>query len=77
MGTRVFKSSSSSNGTLYVLLGLGSTFVPISIDKTLTGIAVENTLEDSMENDKALWKAYKKDKLQMNERKIFLNYNRH
>lgn len=50
VGTKIFKSRVSPNGTLYVLLGM---------DEGATAAAAENALKTSMNNDKALWQQFK------------------
>jgi hypothetical protein len=55
VGTKIFKTRSSPNGTLYVLLGM---------DSSITAQATENALNSSMNNDKALWQQFKAEKAQ-------------
>jgi hypothetical protein len=53
LGTRIYKSITSPNGTMYVLLGM---------DDGATAAAAENALRTSMNNDKALWQQFKAQK---------------
>ncbi|MDH5388401.1 MAG: LPP20 family lipoprotein [Gammaproteobacteria bacterium] len=53
VGTKIFKSRVSPNGTLYVLLGM---------DKNSTATATQEALRSSMNNDKALWQQFKAQK---------------
>lgn len=53
VGTKVFKTRTSPNGTLYVLLGM---------DPSAAAIATENALKTSMNNDSALWQQFKAQK---------------
>lgn len=53
VGTKVFKSRTSPNGTLYVLLGM---------DGGATAKAAEEALRTSMNNDQALWQQFKAQK---------------
>ena len=55
VGTKIFKTRTSPNGTLYVLLGM---------DATMAAQATENALKTSMGNDKALWQQFKAQKAQ-------------
>ena len=55
VGTRIFKTRTSPNGTLYVLLGM---------DGSIAAKATENALKTSMNNDKALWQQFKATKAQ-------------
>lgn len=55
VGTKVFKTRTSPNGTLYVLLGM---------DANMAALATENALKTSMGNDKALWQQFKAQKAQ-------------
>ncbi len=52
-GSRVFRSITSPNGAMYVLVGL---------DPTVTKEAVEKVLKTSMNNDQALWQQFKAKK---------------
>lgn len=53
VGTKIFKTRTSPNGTLYVLLGM---------DDGATAAAAENALRTSMNNDRALWQQFKAQK---------------
>lgn len=53
VGTRIFKTRTSPNGTLYVLLGM---------DGGATAKAAEEALRTSMNNDRALWQQFKAQK---------------
>lgn len=53
VGTKVFKTRVSPNGTLYVLLGM---------DANATATATQEALKTSMNNDKALWQQFKAQK---------------
>lgn len=53
VGTKVFKSRVSPNGTLYVLLGM---------DANATATATQEALKTSMNNDRALWQQFKAKK---------------
>ena len=55
VGTKVFKTRTSPNGTLYVLLGM---------DAAIAAQATENALKTSMNNDRALWQQFKAQKAQ-------------
>ena len=55
VGTKVFKTRTSPNGTLYVLLGM---------DASIAAQVTENALKTSMNNDKALWQEFKAQKAQ-------------
>lgn len=50
VGTKIYKTRTSPNGTLYVLLGL---------DPTAAATATENAVRTSMNNDNALWQQFK------------------
>jgi hypothetical protein len=50
IGTKIYKTRTSPNGTLYVLLGM---------DPNATVTATENALKTSMQNDRALWQQFK------------------
>ena len=52
-GSRVFRSITSPNGAMYVLVGL---------DPTVTKEAVEKVLKTSMNSDQALWQQFKAKK---------------
>lgn len=49
-GTKIYKTRTSPNGALYVLLGM---------DPSATAMATENALKTSMQNDRALWQQFK------------------
>ena len=53
VGTKIFKTRTSPNGALYVLLGM---------DASVVEKATENALKTSMNNDKALWQQFKAKK---------------
>jgi hypothetical protein len=53
VGTKIFKTRTSPNGTLYVLLGL---------DDNAAAKATENAVKTSMNNEKALWQQFKAQK---------------
>jgi LPP20 lipoprotein len=53
VGTKIFKTRTSPNGALYVLLG---------IDASMAATTTENALKTSMGNDKALWQQFKAEK---------------
>lgn len=53
VGTKVYKTRVSPNGTLYVLLGM---------DSTSTVAATQEALRSSMNNDNALWQQFKAQK---------------
>lgn len=53
VGTKIFKTRTSPNGTLYLLLGM---------DPSTTAMATENALKTSMNNDRALWQQFKAQK---------------
>lgn len=53
VGTRIYKSRVSPNGTLYVLLGM---------DSSSAATATQEALRSSMNNDKALWQQFKAQK---------------
>lgn len=50
VGTKIFKTRTSPNGALYVLLGM---------DPAATTAATETALKTSMQNDRALWQQFK------------------
>ncbi len=50
VGTKIVKTRTSPNGTLYVLLGM---------DPSTAAAATENALKTSMNNDRALWQQFK------------------
>lgn len=50
VGTRVFKTSTSPNGTLYVLLG---------VDAAAAAQATANAVQSSLNNENALWQQFK------------------
>jgi len=53
VGTKIFKTRTSPNGTLYVLLGMDPTGV-----ETMT----KNAIKTSMKNERALWQQFKAQK---------------
>jgi hypothetical protein len=53
VGTKIFKTRTSPNGTLYVLLGM---------DDSAAAQATENAVKTSMNNDRALWQQFKAQK---------------
>ena len=53
VGSKIFKTRTSPNGTLYVLLGM---------DPKSAANATENALKTSMGNDRALWQQFKAQK---------------
>jgi hypothetical protein len=53
VGTKIYKTRTSPNGALYVLLGM---------DASMAAAATENALKTSMNNDKALWQQFKAQK---------------
>jgi hypothetical protein len=53
IGTKVYKTRVSPNGTLYVLLGM---------DSKSTATATQEALRTSMNNDQALWQQFKAQK---------------
>jgi hypothetical protein len=53
VGTKIYKTHTSPNGALYVLLGM---------DASMAATATENALKTSMNNDKALWQQFKAQK---------------
>ncbi len=53
LGTKIFKTRTSPNGALYVLLGM---------DANATAEATQNALRTSMGNDAALWQQFKAQK---------------
>ena len=53
VGTRIYKTRTSPNGTLYVLLGM---------DANATVEAAQKALRTSMNNDRALWQQFKAKK---------------
>ena len=55
MGTKIYKTRTSPNGALYVLLGM---------DATAMAEATQNALRTSMGNDSALWQQFKAQKAQ-------------
>jgi len=55
IGTKIFKTRTSPNGALYVLLGM---------DSSMAAKATENALNTSMGNDAALWQQFKSQKAQ-------------
>ncbi len=55
IGSKIFKTRTSPNGSLYVLLGM---------DASAAATATENALKTSMNNDRALWQQFKAQKAQ-------------
>lgn len=53
VGTKIYKTRTSPNGALYVLLGM---------DASMAATATENALKTSMGNDAALWQQFKAEK---------------
>jgi hypothetical protein len=53
IGTKIYKTRSSPDGDLYVLLGM---------DASVAATATENALKTSMNNDGALWQQFKAQK---------------
>ena len=53
VGTKIFKTRTSPNGALYVLLGM---------DSSVAATATQNALKTSMNNDSALWQQFKAQK---------------
>jgi len=53
VGTKIYKTRTSPNGALYVLLGM---------DASVVAAATENALKTSMNNDRALWQQFKAQK---------------
>jgi len=53
VGTKIYKTRTSPNGSLYVLLGM---------DPSVAATATENALKTSMNNDRALWQQFKAQK---------------
>lgn len=54
-GSRIFRSTTSPSGAIYVLVGL---------DPMMTAEATQNALKTSMNNDQALWQQFKAMKSQ-------------
>lgn len=54
-GSRIFRTTTSPNGAMYVLLGL---------DPSVTRAATEKAVKTSMKNDQALWQQFKAKKAQ-------------
>ena len=67
VGTKIFKTRTSPNGALYVLLGM---------DANMAAQATENALKTSMGNDKALWQQFKAQKGQDELAADIANMNR-
>ncbi len=67
VGTKIFKTRTSPNGALYVLLGM---------DANMAAQATENALKTSMGNDKALWQQFKAQKAQDELAADIANMNR-
>ena len=55
LGTKIYKTVTSPNGALYVLLGM---------DENATAEVTQNALRTSMRNDAALWQQFKAQKAQ-------------
>ena len=55
LGTRIYKTALSPNGTLYVLIGM---------DENATAEVTQRALRTSMRNDAALWQQFKAQKAQ-------------
>ncbi|MFW2371919.1 MAG: LPP20 family lipoprotein [Gammaproteobacteria bacterium] len=53
VGTRIYRTRTSPNGTLYVLLGM---------DEDSVSQAAENAIKTSMKNERALWQQFKAQK---------------
>jgi uncharacterized protein YeaO (DUF488 family) len=53
VGTKIYKTRTSPNGVLYVLLGM---------DASVAAAVTENALKTSMNNDSALWQQFKAQK---------------
>jgi LPP20 lipoprotein len=53
VGTKIFKTRTSPNGTLYILLGM---------DANAAAQATENAVKTSMNNERALWQQFKAQK---------------
>lgn len=53
VGTKIYKTRTSPNGNLYVLLGM---------DESVAASATQNALRTSMNNDRALWQQFKAQK---------------
>jgi hypothetical protein len=53
VGTKIFKTRTSPNGALYVLLGM---------DSAVASQATQNAIKTSMNNDQALWQQFKAQK---------------
>ncbi len=53
VGTKIYKTRTSPNGALYVLLGM---------DASVTSQATQNAIKTSMNNDQALWQQFKAQK---------------
>lgn len=67
VGTKIFKTRTSPNGALYVLLGM---------DATMAAQATQNALTTSMGNDQALWQQFKAQKAQDELAADIANMNR-
>ena len=67
VGTKIYKTRTSPNGTLYVLLGM---------DASMAAQATENAINTSMGNDKALWQQFKAQKAQDELAADIANMNR-
>jgi hypothetical protein len=55
LGTKIYKTALSPNGTLYILLGM---------DENATAEVTQRALRTSMRNDAALWQQFKAQKAQ-------------
>ena len=53
MGTKIYKTRTSPNGALYILVGM---------DAAMAAAATENALKTSMNNDNAAWQQYRAEK---------------
>ncbi|GAA6135556.1 hypothetical protein NBRC116188_23460 [Oceaniserpentilla sp. 4NH20-0058] len=67
VGTRMYKSKTSPNGTLYVLVGL---------DDQAAGLIHETALKTSMNNEKALWQKFQANKAQDELARDIANMNK-
>ena len=53
VGTKIYKTRTSPNGALYILVGM---------DSALATAATENALKSSMNNDRAAWQQFRAEK---------------
>lgn len=53
VGTKIYKTRTSPNGSLYILVGM---------DSALATAATENALKSSMNNDRAAWQQFRAEK---------------